>query len=72
MSVPTSRKQYLPDRLAGQRYYDPSDHGYEKVITERMDARRQAREAAADGGVSAARSNGTAKKSECDEGVRAT
>ena len=31
-------QQYLPDRLAklGRRYYDPSDHGYEKIIGERM------------------------------------
>ncbi len=43
-------QQYLPDRLAGQTYYNPSDHGYEKVIGDRMAARRQAREAAADGG----------------------
>ena len=43
-------QQYLPDRLAGQRYYDPSDHGYEKVIGERMEARRAAREAAAEAG----------------------
>ncbi len=43
-------QQYLPDRLAGQRYYDPSDHGYEKVIGERMEVRRQAREAASEAG----------------------
>jgi len=43
-------QQYLPDRLAGRHYYEPSDHGYEKVISDRMDARRQAREAATEAG----------------------
>jgi putative ATPase len=43
-------QQYLPDRLADRRYYEPSDHGYEKVIGERMDARRQARESANEAG----------------------
>ena len=43
-------QQYLPDRLAGRHYYDPSDHGYEKVIGERMAARREARAAAAEAG----------------------
>jgi putative ATPase len=31
------RQQYLPDRLQGRRYYDPSDQGYEKEIRERLD-----------------------------------
>ena len=39
-------QQYLPDRLAGHRYYEPSDHGYEKVIAERMESRRAARQEA--------------------------
>jgi putative ATPase len=44
-------QQYLPDSLAGRRYYEPSDHGYERTIAERMAARRAARKtAAADGG----------------------
>ena len=43
-------QQYLPDRLADRSYYNPSDHGYEKVIGERMAARREAREAAAQAG----------------------
>jgi putative ATPase len=43
-------QQYLPDRLAGRRYYEPSDHGYEKVIAERMDDRRATRAAAAEAG----------------------
>jgi len=31
------RQQYLPGRLQGRRYYDPSDQGYEKEIRERLD-----------------------------------
>lgn len=27
---------YLPDELAGARYYDPSDRGFERSVTERM------------------------------------
>ena len=43
-------QQYLPDRLAGRHYYEPSDHGYEKVIADRMErgarpAMRQLRQA---------------------------
>jgi putative ATPase len=30
------RQQYLPDRLQGRRYYEPSDQGYEKKIRERL------------------------------------
>jgi putative ATPase len=30
-------QQYLPDRLQGRRYYDPSDQGYEKEIRRRLD-----------------------------------
>ncbi|MEA2677825.1 MAG: putative ATPase [Chloroflexota bacterium] len=43
-------QQYLPDELAEQRYYEPSDHGYEKTIGERMAARKAARDEAADQG----------------------
>src|SRR5688572_1945357 len=43
-------QQYLPDRLADRRYYEPSDHGYERNIAERLAARRAAREAATDSG----------------------
>jgi putative ATPase len=44
-------QQYLPDRLADRRYYQPLDEGYEKLIGERMAARREARaQAAAAGG----------------------
>ena len=27
---------YLPDELAGERYYEPTDRGYEKQIAERV------------------------------------
>jgi putative ATPase len=43
-------QQYLPDRLAAKRYYEPSEHGYERNIAERMDARRAARAKDADRG----------------------
>ncbi|MFP5341472.1 MAG: replication-associated recombination protein A [Candidatus Limnocylindria bacterium] len=36
-------QQYLPDELAGRRYYDPNDQGYEATIGARMEARAQAR-----------------------------
>jgi putative ATPase len=36
-------QQYLPEKLAGRRYYQPSGEGYEKLIGERMEARRAAR-----------------------------
>ncbi len=39
---------YLPDQLAGRKYYDPTGHGYEKTIKERMEwLRQQAGSAAA-------------------------
>jgi putative ATPase len=37
-------QQYLPDALAGRRYYEPSDQGWEARIRERMDALMAARE----------------------------
>ena len=45
-------QQYLPDLLASQQrtYYRPSDHGYERNISERMAGRRQTREDAKEGG----------------------
>jgi len=43
-------QQYLPDQLAGRRYYEPSDHGYEKVIGERMANRQVVRDQASDAG----------------------
>ncbi|WP_369375560.1 replication-associated recombination protein A [Promicromonospora sp. Populi] len=30
-------QQYLPDVLAGARYYDPTDHGYERQVSERLE-----------------------------------
>lgn len=33
-------QQYLPDTLAGRSWYDPSRHGFEKEIAERMQSRR--------------------------------
>ena len=46
------RRAAVPARSSSPagRYYEPSDHGYEKIIGERMDMRRQAREAAAEAG----------------------
>ncbi|HUP83312.1 MAG TPA: replication-associated recombination protein A [Candidatus Limnocylindria bacterium] len=40
-------QQYLPDELAERRYYEPSDHGYEKTIGDRLAAREAAREESA-------------------------
>ncbi|HWJ85472.1 MAG TPA: replication-associated recombination protein A, partial [Cellulomonas sp.] len=30
-------QQYLPDELLGSRYYEPSDRGYERQVSERLD-----------------------------------
>jgi len=30
-------QQYLPDELQGTRYYEPSDRGYERQVTERLE-----------------------------------
>jgi len=38
-------QQYLPDELAGRRYYDPSDQGMEQQIAARLDRLREARAA---------------------------
>jgi putative ATPase len=38
-------QQYLPDELAGRRYYLPTDQGYEATIGARMQARADARDA---------------------------
>jgi putative ATPase len=35
-------QQYLPDELAGHRYYEPTDHGAEASIAERLEAIRTA------------------------------
>ncbi len=34
-------QQYLPDTLAGRRYYEPSDHGAERSIAERLEEIRR-------------------------------
>jgi putative ATPase len=39
-------QQYLPDELAGRRYYLPTDQGYEATIGERMNRRADARDTA--------------------------
>ena len=38
-------QQYLPDALAGRRYFVPGDQGYEATIAARMEARAEARAA---------------------------
>jgi putative ATPase len=37
-------QQYLPDDIREKRFYDPTDHGYEKYIAERLAWLRQKRE----------------------------
>ena len=37
-------QQYLPDKLVGRRYYEPSDEGQEAGLKARMEARRAERE----------------------------
>jgi len=34
-------QQYLPDDLAGTRYYEPTDRGYERQVSERLERIRQ-------------------------------
>ena len=36
-------QQYLPDKLAGKRYYEPSDQGFERQLGELMERRRERR-----------------------------
>lgn len=31
-----ARQDYLPESLAGERYYRPTDHGYERSVSERL------------------------------------
>ena len=38
-------QQYLPDALAGTRYYEPSDQGFERQLAELMERRRERRRA---------------------------
>ena len=35
-------QQHLPDSLVGHQYYDPSDHGDEREVAERLETNRQA------------------------------
>lgn len=44
-------QNYLPDQLAGRKYYDPAGHGYEKTIRERMEWVRQQSEPPAVPGI---------------------
>ncbi|MGC8786080.1 MAG: hypothetical protein ACP5Q1_01480, partial [Anaerolineae bacterium] len=37
-------QQYLPDRLQGKYWYEPGELGYEKVIKERLEKWRKARQ----------------------------
>ena len=37
-------ESYLPDELVGQRYYQPSDQGYEKDVAKRLQERLRTRE----------------------------
>jgi putative ATPase len=65
-------QQYLPDVLAGRRYYQPSDQGYERVIGERMDNRRAARaESEARGGPRRIPGGGKVNKMKVAGGVMA-
>ncbi len=42
-------KQGLPDPIAGQKYYAPSEHGFEKALKEHLDRLDEAREKARKG-----------------------
>jgi putative ATPase len=35
-------QQHLPESLSGRQYYDPSDHGAERDVAERLEANREA------------------------------
>jgi putative ATPase len=37
-------QEYLPEPIKGQSYYHPTDHGYEKIIRERMNEWRKRRD----------------------------
>ncbi len=37
-------QEYLPEVLRGQKWYEPSDMGYEKTIAERMEFWRNVKE----------------------------
>ncbi len=34
-------QDYLPEKLKGKKYYEPSDRGYEKELTDRMDKKKK-------------------------------
>jgi len=36
-----AKQEYLPDALRGEKYYDPTDHGFERELTQRLEAIRQ-------------------------------
>jgi putative ATPase len=38
-----AEQQYLPDRLVGKRFYEPSDQGFERQLGELMERRRERR-----------------------------
>jgi putative ATPase len=40
-------QQYLPDALRGARWYHPTEHGYEKTLTERLEWWAKLKKAAA-------------------------
>jgi len=42
-------QEYLPDKLQGQKFYEPKAAGHEKTIKERMDAWQQKKNSAKDG-----------------------
>ncbi len=44
-------QDYLPDELKGRVFYRPTDRGYEKTVSERLERWRQARRKAAEGGT---------------------
>jgi putative ATPase len=43
-------QDYLPDELKGRVFYQPSDRGYEKAVSERLERWRQLRQKAGEGG----------------------
>ena len=42
-------QEYLPEALRGARWYEPSEHGYEKTVQERMEWWQRLRREAAGG-----------------------
>ncbi len=56
------RQEYLPEQLSGQRYYRPSDRGYETRIREYLDRSRAAIAGPAAPSVTAAPSKDKSRK----------